>query len=100
MTAEVVPFGLPRPMAEALIHKLAHEGKFVQEPVFIDKMTLRHFSMRQMLETIKNGTVNQGPRRDEYGDWRCRMKRRVAGRLVHVVVAIHDMSFLYLISIH
>jgi hypothetical protein len=53
-----------------------------------------------VLETIKEGSVNQGPRLDECGEWRCRVKRRVAGRLVHVVVAIHDMRFLYLVSIY
>ena len=100
MTAVVVSFGLPRPTAEALIHRLAREGKFAREPVMVAKMAERQFSMRQMMETIKHGTINQGPWKDEYGDWRCRVKRRVAGRLVRVVVAIHDMTFLYLISIH
>jgi hypothetical protein len=56
--------------------------------------------MRQVIETIKEGAINQGPRLDECGDWRCRVKRRVAGRLVRVVVAIHDMSWLYLVSVH
>ncbi len=100
MSAKVVPFGLPRPMAEELIHRLACEGKFVCEPVFTAKLVERQFSTRQMLETIKAGAVNQGPWQDEFGDWRCRIKRRVAGRLVRVVVAIHGMNLLYLISIH
>jgi len=100
MAAEIVSFGLPRPIAQELIHRLAREGKFTQEPEFIRKMNERGFSMRQVLETLKEGTVNQGPLLDECVDWRCRVKRRVAGRLVRVVVAIHDKSWLYLISIH
>jgi hypothetical protein len=100
MTAIVVAFGLPRPVAEALIHRLAAEGKYAREPVFNEKMALRQFSMRQVMETLKGGTINQGPSKDECGDWRCRIKRRVAGRLVRIVVAIHATDFLYLISIH
>lgn len=100
MSAKIVPFGLPRPSAEELIHRLAREGEFTREPEFIRKQNERDFSMRQVLETIKEGSVNQGPRLDECGEWRCRVKRRVAGRLVRVVVAIHDMRFLYLVSIY
>lgn len=100
MTAQVVPFGLPRPVAEALIRRLAEDGNFVPEPEFKEKMLVRDFTMRQVLETLKGGSINQGPWLDECGDWRCRVKRRVAGRLVRVVVAIHAMNFLYLISVH
>ena len=65
------------------------------------KMLVRGFDMRQVLETIKEGVVNQGPRLDEYSEWRCRIKRRVAGQLVRVVVAISsDLTFMTLISVH
>jgi hypothetical protein len=65
------------------------------------KMLVRGFDMRQVLETIKEGAVNQGPTLDEYSEWRCRVKRRVAGRLVRVVVAISsDLMFMTLISVH
>lgn len=100
MTSEVVPFGLPRPVAEATIHRLAREGRFIIEPDCKVKMEVRDFSMRQVLETMKEGSVNQGPTRDEYGDWRCRIRRRVSGRLVRVVVAIHEMREMYVISVH
>ena len=100
MSARILAFGLPRPIAEELIHRLAREDKYVPEPVFARKMIERGFTMRQVMETLKEGVINQGPRQDEYGDWRCRIKRRVAGRCVHVVVAIHDMRILYLVSVH
>ena len=65
------------------------------------KMLERDFTMRQVLETIKEGVVNEGPALDEYGEWRCRVKRRVAGHLVRVVVAISsDLTFMTLISVH
>ena len=100
MRHNVVPFELSRPHAQELIHKLAAAGSFVMEPVFTEKLHVRDFTMRQALTTMKEGTVNQGPTRDEYGDLKCRVRKRVAGRLVRVVVAIHEGSLLYLISIH
>jgi len=46
--------------------------------------------MRQMLEVIRNGEPNQDPTLDEYGDWRIRLVRKVAGRRVQVVVAVSE----------
>ena len=100
MTAEIVPFRLSRPVAEEIIHRLAAEGQFAIEPACKEKMAQRDYSMRQVLVTLKEGHINQGPRRDDCGDWRCRVKKRVAGRLVRVVVAIHAQNFLYVISVH
>lgn len=100
MTAEVIPLILPRPVAQALINRLAIEGQFIVEPVCKVKIRERDFTMRQVLEAMKAGSINQGPQRDECGDWRCRIRKRVAGRLVRVVVGIHDMRILYVISVH
>ena len=105
------PPTLSRPEAEATIHRFAKENKFAMAGVvetddaviseFELKMLVRGFDMRQVLGTIKEGVVNQGPRLDEYSEWRCRVKCRVAGRLVRVVVAISaDLSFMTLISVH
>ena len=100
MGLKVVAIGLPRPHAEALIHRLAHENKFGWGSDFTSKLRARSFTMRQVIETLKGGTINQGPARDEYGEWKCRIKRRVAGRLVRVVVAIQGEDWLTLISVH
>ena len=102
-----------RPEAEDAIYRLAKESKFgMGGPVFDAddgelitdfelKMLEREFTMRQVLETIKEGAVNQGPARDEYGEWRCRVKRRVAGHLVRVVLAVSsDLTFMTLVSVH
>lgn len=101
MAAEkIVPLTLPRPLAEETIHRLARDGEFVIEPACKAKLRERNFTMRQLLTTMKEGAVNQGPVRDDCGDWRCRIKKRVAGRLVRVIVAIHEMRLLYVISVH
>jgi hypothetical protein len=98
-TANVVPF-LSRPLAEDLIHRLAREDRFVLEPACIAKMHSRSFDDREVMTVLTEGSINQGPLRDECGDYRCRMRKRVAGRLIRVVVAIHAMNFLYVISVH
>jgi hypothetical protein len=100
MPADIVPLRLPRPHAEALIHRLAKADLFALEPHCRKRMAKRGFTMRQVVETLRSGTINQGPILDECNDWRCRLKKRVAGQLVRVVVAIHDMSFLYVITVH
>lgn len=99
MTGKVIPFGLPRPQAQETIWRLAKSGDFVLEPHAKEGMR-RGISMRQVLTTLEEGCINQGPELDEYGDWRCRVRKRVAGRLVRVVVAIHDLRLLYVISVH
>jgi uncharacterized protein DUF4258 len=100
MTAEILSFGLSRPMAEVVIHRPAAKGRFTIEPHAKEDMARREFTMRQALRAIEEGSVNQGPRLDECNDWRCRIKKRAAGRLVRVVVAIHDMDWPYVISVH
>jgi hypothetical protein len=99
-TGVVVPFGLPRPVALELIRKLFADGAFAMAPKARANVLDRNFTMRQVLTTLAEGSINQGPTRDECNDWRCRLKKRVAGRLVHVVIAIHDMSYLNVISVH
>lgn len=107
MGAKIVPFEplqppvMSRPHAEEVIHRLARAGKFEFIKDFSLKMRVGDFTMRQVLETIKEGSVNQGPELDELSEWRCRVRRRVAGRLVRVVVAISaNLDSLTLISVH
>jgi hypothetical protein len=100
MKAKIIPFGLSRPAAEELIRRLSQADRFTVEPHAREWMLIRDFSDRQMSTAMQEGYVTQGPTLDECHDWRCRVKKRVAGRLVHVVVAIHDMDWLYVISVH
>lgn len=99
-TGIVVPFGLPRPVALELVRKLARDGSFALEPKARMNVRQRGFTMGQVLATLEEGSINQGPKLDECNDWRCRLRKRHAGRIVHVVVAIHDMNYIYVISVH
>lgn len=95
-----MPFGLPRPVALELIRSLVSREAFALEPKARMNVRQRGFTMRQVLATLEEGSINQGPVLDECNDWRCRLRKRHAGRIVHVVVAIHDRSYVYVISVH
>jgi hypothetical protein len=41
-----------------------------------------------VLTAVKEGHITEGPRLDEYGAWRCKLKKRVAGKLIRVAVAL------------
>ena len=47
----------------------------------------RRLSLRHILETLRKGEIMDGRTRDEWGDWRAKFHRVVAGRRVQVVVA-------------
>lgn len=101
--AVILPFGprqLPRPTALAMIQRLFAEDQYVVVPKAIENVSDREFSMTQVMTVLEKGEINEGPWKDEHGNWRCRMKKRCAGRLVRVVVAIEDERFLHVISVH
>ncbi len=98
MSAEILPFGLPRPVAQELIRTLWAKGEAVIEPKFKQTMAARDIPMSLVHRVLAEGSINQGPWKDECGDWRCRVKKRVAGKLVRVVVAIHEERILYLVT--
>jgi hypothetical protein len=78
---------------------LAGAGRFSLEPHAREGMLLRSITMRQVMTALQDGAINQGPQLDDYNDWRCRLRKRTSGRLVRVVVAIHEMNFLYIVSV-
>jgi hypothetical protein len=98
MAAEIIPFGYPRPFALERIRTLTAQDQFVIEPKFKSTIIERGITMPVVRLVLLEGSINQGPERDDYGDWRCRVRKRVAGRLVRVVVAIHEEEVLYLIT--
>lgn len=59
-----------------------------EEPHFRENLAERHVNMRQVLETLKKGNPVGEPTLDQWGDWRLKLKRVVAGRRVQVVVAV------------
>ncbi|MEO9168656.1 MAG: DUF4258 domain-containing protein [Aestuariivirga sp.] len=60
---------------------------------FQQRMKERDLNMRQVLETIKEGAPMGPPTQDEWGDWRVKLRRVVAGRLVRVVIAVKNDHF-------
>ena len=48
--------------------------------------------MRQALDTLRNGKIIKGPTLDEYGEWRVTLRKRSAGRVTRVAVAIKNES--------
>ena len=59
-------------------------------PHFQNRMIERGVDMRSVLEVLRKGRPFGPPEKDENGDWRIRMRRKVAGRRVEVIVAVHD----------
>jgi hypothetical protein len=55
-----------------------------------DRMQQRGVTIRQALEVLRKGECISGPKPDDYGDWRIKLRRVVAGRRVQVVMAVKD----------
>lgn len=100
MANRIVPFRpkpakAPNPAAKAYedrVHWLAADSKNIRfdSPHFQQQLRARDISMRQVLETLRHGSVTSGPTKDEWGDMRVKMQRKVAGRRVQVVVAVKE----------
>lgn len=92
MADNVVPLrGIPTASEmETLVHELSADTKNIlfDSPHFQQRLRQRGLSIRQVLEVLRKGCVVSGPTQDQYGDWRVKLKRLVAGRRVQVVVAI------------
>ena len=89
---------MPPPTRQELLARvralvLLPDRMHMDEPHFRLRLWQRKVSMRQVLEVIKSGEVTDGPRLDEYGDWRIKIVRKVAGRRVQVVVAVSETYF-------
>lgn len=97
MTGRIVPFPTPdkAPSLDELLTRvraLAADSENIHwdEPHVRNRMNERNVSMRQVLEVLRKGSVVSGPTLDEWGDWRIKLKRRVAGRRVQVAVAVKE----------
>jgi hypothetical protein len=97
MSAEVVPLR-PKPKrapsrAELVkrVHELAGQGRIGWEhPHVKERMAQRGVTMRQVLEVARSGEGISGPTLDQWGDWRVKLKKYVAGRRVQIVAAVKD----------
>lgn len=96
MKAQVVslPVRQNAPSAQQLltrIRQMAEPGTDrigFDQPHFKQRLAERHINMRQVLETLRKGSPVGEPSLDEWGDWRLKLKRLVAGRRVQIVVAV------------
>lgn len=95
MAGRVVPFPSPtnKPALEELVARvktLAADSANIhwEHPHVQKRMESRNISMRQALEVLRIGRAISGPEMDDYGDWRIKLSRKVAGRRVQVVVAV------------
>ena len=82
------------PSAEQLVsrvHSLALADSpniRMSEPHFKQRMRERGINIRLVMEVLRSGRAIGRPEQDEFGDWRIRMRRKVAGQRVTVVVAV------------
>ena len=97
MKAKVVRFRprqAPTPTLQELVQKArehAAEGRIAfDHPHMQERMVTRGITMRQVLEVVNKGEGVSGPTKDQWGDWRIKLKRLVAGRKVQVVLAVTE----------
>jgi uncharacterized protein DUF4258 len=85
------------------IQKWANSGEprrmRFDEPHFKQQLDARQLNMRQVLETVRKGCPVGTPKLDEWGDWRIKLRRKVAGRRVQVVVALKADHFVAVTAI-
>ena len=98
---KVIPFkktDKPVPTRDELVNHLREMVKDLDNMKWIgthfpDRLRQRGLSMRQIIETVKHGVCVSGPTLDEWGDWRIKLRRMVAGRRVQVVIAVKKSHF-------
>jgi len=68
-------------------------------PHFRLRLAERGLNMRQVLETVRKGSAVGVPTLDQWGDWRIKLRRKVAGRRVQVVIAVKADHFVLVTAI-
>jgi hypothetical protein len=71
-------------------HELAKysENVWMDSPHVQGRIRERNVSTRQIFDVLRNGKGIDGPNLDKYGEWRIKLKRYSAGRIVQVVVVV------------
>ena len=94
MSARVIPLLMvpPRQRLELKIRELAKDSRNIvfSYPHAQDRIVERKLSMRHVLESIRTGDIVHGPLKDQWGDYRVKLCRYVAGRRVQVVLAVKE----------
>lgn len=99
MAGKVIPFQLVRQEAPPTlreltdrVHQLAKENPdCINYSVHLqDRMSQRGKTMRDILETLKKGKGAKSLGVDQYGDFRIKLNRSVAGKRIQIVVAVRE----------
>ena len=97
MPSKVIAFPTSpgREFFEERLRELAADTSNIlfDHPHFRERLEKRNLSMRHALETLRHGCIVDGPKKDQWGDWRIKVARLVAGRKVQVVVAYKGDHF-------
>jgi hypothetical protein len=73
-------------------HRMAQDSEnvWLDNPHVRARMEERKVSIRQIFDVLRNGKGIDGPSLDKYGEWRIKLKRYSAGRIVQVVVVVKN----------
>lgn len=98
MQHNVIALVLPPPTENQLLQRIrafavGSESMRLDHPHFQERLKERGLNMRQVIETVRKGCAVGTPKLDEWGDWRIKLRRVVAGRRVQVVVAVKSDHF-------
>ena len=93
---QIVKFPTPKIPPESLevlekrVHKLSQESKnvFLKISHAQIRKKERKITTRQIFDVLRSGKGIDGPKLDQFGDWRIKLKRFTAGRAVQVVVVV------------
>ena len=66
----------------------------------LDRMSEREITSRQALRTMREGDIDDKIVPDGQDEWKVTLKRRDAGRAVHVVVVISGADDLTVITVY
>ncbi len=64
------------------------ENVWIDCPHVKERMHERNVTTRQIFDVLRYGKGVNGPTLDKHGDWRIKLKRYSAGRVVQVVIVV------------
>jgi len=103
ITGDVLPFRVPLPPKEALAQvrrRAEHSRNIAWTEHALDRMDEREVTSRQALRTMREGDIAGRIVPDGDGEWKVAVKRRDAGRTVHVVMALSGDEDLTVITVY
>ena len=103
MSGAVLPFRVPPSRQEALARVrdgARNTGNILWTDHVRERMEERDVTGRQALRTIREGNIDGKIVPDGEDEWKLTLKKRDAGRTVHVVVALSDREELTVITVY